>query len=167
MPRRSTGERGASDACDRKAQADVQKKIAAKIAVMENGSCPRGMVVRLHEQEERRDKQAGRPSLSPIALREIQANIADICRRRLARPAVTPDLAENRDTAALIMSDPTRRFVLDPSAKRSEMAAAQCADLHTILEWAGGGKGNVGTSAPEISVSVVAGVGFEPTTFRL
>lgn len=31
----------ASDACDRKAQADVEKKITAKIAAMENGSCPR------------------------------------------------------------------------------------------------------------------------------
>ena len=115
------------------------------------------MVVRLHELKARRDKLADLPSLMPVGLQEIQANLADICRRRLARLAVTPDLAEYRDTAALLMSDPTRRIVLDPSAKRPEMAAAQCADLHTILEWAGAGMGNLGTSAPEISVAVVAG----------
>ena len=42
-------------------------------------------------------------------------------------------------------------------------------DLGAILEWAGNGRGNKKTDIPmrEMSVSVVAGAGFEPATFRL
>ncbi len=42
-------------------------------------------------------------------------------------------------------------------------------DLGAILEWAGSGRENTKTyiPMPEMSVSVVAGAGFEPATFRL
>ena len=115
-------------------------------------------MVRLQELEAWRDKLAERPSLALAGLQEIQANMADICRSGLARLAVTPALTENRDTATLVMSDPTKRIVLAPRAKRFEMAAVQCVDLHTILEWAGNGCQctGIGTSLPGMPVVVVA-----------
>ena len=47
------------------------------------------------------------------------------------------------------------------------MAALLHGDFGTILESAGGGNGSVGTSTLAMSVSVVAGVGFEPAILRL
>ena len=59
--------------------------------------------------------------------------------------------------------------MLTPGEKWAEMDAVLYGDLGTILEWAGNGSQNTktGIPMPEMSVSVVAGVGFEPTTFRL
>ena len=50
-----------------------------------------------------------------------------------------------------------------------EMHAALHGDLGTIIQWAGGGTGKRANDTPQngMSVSVVAGAGFEPATFRL
>jgi site-specific DNA recombinase len=48
------------------------------------------------------------------------------------------------------------RITLTPGSKRGEIAATLHGDLGTILEW-----------TARASVSVVAGAGFEPATFRL
>ncbi len=59
--------------------------------------------------------------------------------------------------------------MLTPGAKWAEMDAVLHGDLGTILEWTGNGHGKAKTDIPipEMSVSVVAGAGFEPATFRL
>ena len=60
-------------------------------------------------------------------------------------------------------------IVLTPGEKWAEMDAVLHGDLGTILEWAGNGPERTKTDIPmpEMSVSVAAGAGFEPETFRL
>ena len=74
-----------------------------------------------------------------------------------------------RDAAASAIRGLIERIVRTPGAKRGEMGATLQGDLGTILEWAGNGQGTTRTDTPArgMSVSVVAGAGFEPTTFGL
>ena len=73
---------------------------------------------------------------------------------------------EDRDAAASAIRGPIERIVLTPSEQWAEMDAVLHGDLGAILEWAGNGRENTKTDIPmpEMSVSVVAGLGFEPAT---
>ncbi len=136
--------RRASGAADRKELADIGKKIRTMIAAIEEGGYVRGMSDRLHELEARQDE----------------------LNERLAGALADP---RDRDEAADAIRGLIERIVLTPGEKRGEMHAALHGDLGTILEWAGSGsrKNRTDTLRRGMSVSVVAGVGFEPTTFRL
>ncbi len=57
------------------------------------------------------------------------------------------------------------RVTLSPGDKRGEMRATLHGDLATIVEWTR--KNKTDTPGSGMSVSVVAGRGFEPLTFRL
>ena len=152
---------------NRKEQADVDRRVAALIAVIEDGGYVRGMVDRLSELEARQDELNERLSAAPADLPDIHPNIADVYRRRVALLAVALDHPGDRDAATAAIRNLIDLIVLTPGKKWGEMDAVLHGDFGTILEWAGGGNGNVDTSAPEMSVSVVAGVGIEPMTFRL
>ena len=162
-------ERRASGASDRKELAEVEKKIAAMIAVIEDGGYVRGMVDRLRELEARQEALNERLSAAPADLPDIHPNVADIYRRKAARLAEALDHPEDRDAAASAIRGLIERIVLTPGAKWAEMDAVLHGDLGTILEWTGNGHGKAKTDIPipEMSVSVVAGAGFEPATFRL
>ena len=162
-------ERRASGATDRKELADIEKRIASMIAAIEEGGYVRGMSDRLRELEARQDEIAERLSAAPVDLPDIHPNIATVYRRKVERLAEALADPRDRDEAADAIRGLIERIVLTPGAKRGEMAAALHGDLGTILEWAGNGRGKGATDTPRsgMSVSVVAGVGFEPTTFRL
>ena len=162
-------ERRASGATDRKELADIEKKIATMLDVIEDGGYARGMMDRMRELEARQDEIAERLSAAPVDLPDIHPNIAIVYRRKVERLAEALADPRDRDEAADAIRGLIERIVLTPGAKRGEMNAALHGDLGTILEWAGSGKGKGATDTPKsgMSVSVVAGVGFEPTTFRL
>ena len=160
-------ERRASGTSDRKEFAGVEKKIASMITVIEDGGYVRGMVDRLRELEARQDELNERLSAAPADLPNIHPNIADTYRRKVARLAEALDHPEDRDAAASAIRGLIDRIVLTPGEKWAEMDAVLHGDLGTIIEWTGAGKGKTDTSRHEMSFSVVAGVGFEPMTFRL
>ena len=58
-------------------------------------------------------------------------------------------------------------IALPPGAKRGEIAVTLHGDLGAILEWTDKIQKTPDTYASGVSVSVVAGAGFEPATFRL
>ena len=93
-------ERRASGASERKELAGVEKKIAAMIAVIEDGGYVRGMVDRLRELEARQEELNELLSAEPADLPDIHPNIADIYRRKVARLAEALDHPEDRDAAA-------------------------------------------------------------------
>ena len=161
--------RRASGANDRKELAGVEKKIAAMIAVIEDGGYVRGMVDRLRELEARQDELNARLASVPSDIPDIHPNVAGIYRRKVARLADALDNPGERDEAASAIRGLIDRIVLLPGARRGEMGAALHGDLGAILEWTGNGQEKKKTDIPMtgMSVSVVAGVGFEPTTFRL
>ena len=147
--------------------ASEKKELAAMIAVIEDGGYVRGMVDRLRELEARQDELNERLS-APADLPDIHPNIADIYRRKVARLAEALDHPEDRDAAASAIRGLIGRIVLTHGEKWAEMDATLHGNLGTILEWAGNGRENTRTDIPMpgMSVSVVAGVGFEPVTFR-
>ena len=152
-------ERRASGASDRKELADVEKRIASMIAVIEDGGYVRGMVDRLRELEARQDELNELLAAVPADLPDIHPNIADIYQRRVARLADALDHPEDRDAAATAIRGLIERIVLTPGEKWAEMDAVLHGDLGTILEWTGNGRENTKTDIPmrEMSVSVVAG----------
>ena len=74
---------------------------------------------------------------------------------------------QERDEAAEAIRALIERITLAPGPKRGEIAATLHGDLGTILEWAAQNANTPGQAGSGVSVSVVAGGGFEPPTFRL
>ena len=107
-------ERRASGASDRKELAQVEKKIASMIAVIEDGGYVRGMVDRLRELEARQDELNERLAAVPADLPDIHPNIADVYRRKVARLAEALDHPEDRDAAASAIRGLIERIVLTP-----------------------------------------------------
>ena len=129
------------------------------IAVIENGGYVRGMVDRLHELEARLDELNECLSAEPADFPVIHPNIADICRRKVARLTEALDHPEDRDASASAIRGLIERIVLTPGEKWAEMDTVLHGDLGPILEWAGNGREKTKTDIPmpEMSVSVVAG----------
>ena len=152
-------ERRASGATDRKELADIEKKIAAIVAVIEDGGYARGMMDRMRELEARQDELSERLSAVPADLPDIHPKIADIYRRKVERLAEALADPRDRDEAAEAIRGLIERIVLTPGEKRGELHATLHGDLGTILEWAGNGAKKGATDSPRtgMSVSVVAG----------
>ena len=162
-------ERRASGAADRKELADIEKKIRAMVTVIEDGGYARGMMDRMRELEARQDELAERLAAVPAGIPDIHPNITIVYRRKVERLAEALADPCDRDEAASSIRGLIERIVLTPGEKRGEMHAALHGDLGTILEWAGAKGGRKVTDIPRggMSVSVVAGAGFEPATFGL
>ncbi len=162
-------ERRASGETDRKELAGIEKKIKTMIDAIEEGGYVRGMSDRLRDLEARQDEINERLATVPTDIPDIHPNIAGVYRRKVERLAEALADPRDRDEAAEAIRGLIERIVLTPGAKRGELHAALHGDLGTIIEWAGSGSRKGETDIPRggMSVSVVAGVGFEPTTFRL
>ena len=119
--------------------------------------------------EARRDELRERLATAPADIPDIHPNVAGLCRRKVERLAEALRDPRERDEAAEAVRGLVERVVLAPGAKRGGMDAALYGDLGAVLEWtAKGAKGNeTDTPSSGMSVSVVAGAGFEPATFRL
>jgi site-specific DNA recombinase len=102
-------------------------------------------------------------------LSDLHPNIAELYRRkvqRLIEALASPDIPADASEAIRGLVE---RVTLLPGEKRGEMRATLHGDLATIIEWTErvGRKNRTDIPGSGMSVSVVAGVGFEPTTFRL
>ena len=155
-------ERRASGATDRKELADIGKKIATMVAVIEDGGYARGMMDRMRELEACQDEINERLSAVPVDLPDIHPNIAIVYRHKVERLAEALADPRDRDEAADAIRGLIERIVLTPGEKRGSVPAALHGDLGTIREWAGNGRGKGATDTPksEMSVSVVAGARF-------
>jgi len=152
-------ERRASGATDRKELAEIEKKIATMLDVIEDGGYARGMMDRMRALEARQDEINERLAAVPVDIPDIHPNIAIVYRRKVERLAEALANPRDRDEAADAIRGLVERIVLTPGEKRGEMDAALHGDLGTILEWAGNGRGKGATDTPKsgMPVSVVAG----------
>ena len=162
-------ERYASSEADRNELAGIEKKMATMITVIEDGGYVKGMIDRLREMEARQEELKERLESAPLKIPEIHPSVAGIYRRKVTRLAEALRTPEERDVAAAAIRGLIESIVLTPGAKRGDLQITLRGDLGAILEWTGNGAKKEKTDAPVsgMSVSVVAGVGFEPTTFRL
>ena len=166
--------RRASAASDRKELAAIEKTIKEIVTIIENGGYTRALIDRLRELEARQDELTDRLSGAAADIPDIHPNVAGVCRRKVERLAEALRHPEERDEAPGATRDLIERITLSPGPKRGQTDAVLYGDLGTIIEWtaAKDRKGNrarknkTDTPVSGMSVSVVAGVGFEPTTFR-
>ena len=154
---------------DRRALEKAEKAIKEIVAAIENGAFSRALGDRLNALEKERAVLRERLEQVPQDLPDLHPNIAEHYRRKierltetLASPEVTPDAGE-------AIRSLVERVTLLPGAQRGEMQATLHGDLATIVEWTErtGRKNKTDIPGSGMSVSVVAGAGFEPATFRL
>jgi len=154
---------------DRRALEKAEKAIKEIVAAIENGAYSRALGDRLNALEKERDVLRERLEQVPQDLPDLHPNIAELYRRKverlteaLAGPDATPDAGE-------AIRSLVERVTLSPGARRGEMLATLHGDLATIVEWTErtGRKNKTDIPGSGMSVSVVAGAGFEPATFRL
>jgi site-specific DNA recombinase len=137
------------------------------LTMIEDGAGSRALVSRLRELEAREDELTARLAQTPTDIPDIHPNVASIYCRKVERLSKALQHPQERDEAADAIRGLIERITLTPGAKRGEIAATLHGDLGAILEWTAQMQKTPGAFASGVSVSVVAGAGFEPATFRL
>jgi site-specific DNA recombinase len=133
----------------------------------------------------RKELEAGQEALqlrlarAPQPLPDIHPNVAEIYRRKVEWLAEALNHPEDRDEAAEAIRGLIERITLTPPPQaRPDRRHPPWRPRHHLRlagpqqqEWQGRKEGEnantPGLAGSGVSVSVVAGVGFEPTTFRL
>ncbi|WP_144865299.1 recombinase family protein [Mesorhizobium sp. J18] len=167
-------ERRSSGELARVELAKVDKALKEIVQAIEDGGYSRMLMDRLRELETRQEALQERMATTPEPLPDIHPNVAHIYRRKVERLAEALNHPKERQEAAEALRGLIERVVLTPGPKRGQIDATLHGELGTILEWverqAAGKSAKKNTPRGDssgVSVSVVAGVGFEPTTFRL
>lgn len=168
-------ERRATDTADRAELEKVLKAIKGVLDIVEEGKGTRTLVDRLLDLEAQEDTIRARLAAAPADVPDIHPNIAEIYRGKVERLADALVCPEEREEAADALRGLIERVVLTPGTRRGQVNAMLHGEFGTILDWLErqqSAKNDTapGAGAPEVSgmsVSVVAGVGFELTTFRL
>jgi site-specific DNA recombinase len=148
----------------------VQRKIASMIRAIEDGLYQPSMKARMAELEAEKaaleEQLATAPELPKVRL---HPNLAGMYRQNVA--ALEQALAdpEIKAEAAQIVRSQIEQITLTPNAEDS-LDIHLYGDLARILQLCEAGERKSerpGTNVPGRELSVVAGVGFEPATFRL
>ena len=152
-------ERRAAGNADRKALAEVEKKIGEIIAAIEGGGYTRALTHHLRKLEAEQDALTERLASVPTDLPDIHPNVTGIYRRKVARLSEALRNPQERDEAAAAIRDLIERITLAPGPKRGQIDATLHGDLGAILDWAGSKdqKSKTDTLGAGVSVSVVAG----------
>ena len=165
-------QRRASETADRVELARIDKAIAGLVALAEQGKGTRTLVDRLLDLEAQQDAIQARLGAVTSDAPDIHPNIAEIYRRKVERLAEALDHPEERNEAADAIRGLIERVTLVPGTKRGEVHATLTGEFGAIMEWIAQREAAENDNTPSafasgVSVSVVAGTGFEPVTFRL
>jgi site-specific DNA recombinase len=156
--------RAAGGQRDRKL-ADVKRKIAAIITAIEQGIITPTTKERLLALEA---EQANLLRVVPAqSMSAIHPNLAQLYRDKVVRleeELANPEIAVE---AKSLLRSMIRTITITPGARRGEVSLELHGELGSVLAVAQGKKNKDGIPDSRIQVSVVAGAGFEPTTFRL
>ena len=162
---RLQGERR-SDAAQRDRKlADVKRKIGGIIDAIERGIITATTKERLEALEA--EKAALERAPAAPALPAIHPNLAERYRNAVIRLEEELNDPELNAEAKSLLRRLIKTIKIFPGAKRGEVELELHGELAVILAFAQGAKNRAGTPVSRIQVSVVAGAGFEPTTFRL
>ncbi len=134
-------------------------RIVDIVAAIENDGCTRTLMDRLRELEAKQDELTERLSNTLADLPDIHPNVAGIYRRKVGTPRGGARKAPGARRGGQGYPGPDRAHRACLWPEMSDQHATLHGDLNTILEsTAHTGQGNrTGTSAPGLSVSVVAG----------
>jgi len=93
-------ERRSSGDADRKALADVEKKLKEIVTAIEDGGYSRPLMTRLREVEAKQDELTARLSRAPLDIPDLHPNVAGVYRRKVERLAEALQRRQERDEAA-------------------------------------------------------------------
>jgi site-specific DNA recombinase len=151
-------ERRLSVDSDRRALADVERKIKDVGTVIENGGYKPALLDRLDELELQRGRLRERLARVSATPPDVHPNISEVFRAKVARLAETLNDPVDRAQAAQAIRSLIERVVLSPDPDSGEIKATLEGELGTILEWVAQQTTNTGrTKMRGVSVSVVAG----------
>ena len=110
----------------------------------------------------------------PADIPDIHPNASGIYRKKVERLTEALNTPEDRNEAAEAIRSLVEKITLRPGPNRGQIDATLHGELGTILGWieaqavGKARKRETPAAFPTgVSVSVVAGIGFEPMTFRL
>jgi site-specific DNA recombinase len=145
---------------------DIERKIAAIISAIEDGKYTPSLKTRLValEQEKARAEMRLRTS-KPAPVLRLHTKLPELYRSKVERLTEALNAPDTVTEAAEILRGLIDRIVLTP------VDNVLCAELHgdlaVLARFAQAKEGRAEPGDSALRLSVVAGVGFEPTTFRL
>ena len=161
-------ERRAASAAGQIELRKVVKAIDAIVDLVEEGRHTPAILERLYGLEDRAAELRAQQAAAPSDVPDIHPNIAELYRRKVTRLAETLNDPADRDEAADALRSLIEKVELRPGSQRGEVHAVLHGEIGAILDWLEGRYDNTpGTYVSGVSVSMGAGAGFEPATFRL
>ena len=131
------------------------------------------MTDRMRELEAREDELKALLAEEPADVLDLHPGVAEVYRRKVERLAEALNAREDRAEAATALRALIEKIVLTPGTSRGEVHATLHGELGQVLSWTATREGRSKTQSTPglvpsgVSVSVGAGTGFEPVTFRL
>jgi site-specific DNA recombinase len=154
--------------------AKIKRTLKQMLSVIEEGGHTRGMTDRMRELEAREDVLGELLAQEPADIPDIHPNVSGIYRKKVERLTEALNTPEDRNEAAEAIRALVEKITLRPGPNRGEIDATLHGELGTILGWIEAQavektrkRETPAAFATGVSVSVVAGIGFEPMTFRL
>ena len=151
--------------------AAVERKVASIVSAIEDGGYSRTLSDRLSSLErEKESLTAPLVAAGPAPVLRIHPRLADVYAEKVAKLEVALNDPLIRDEAGDLIRSLISEITLRPREDECGVDAVLHGDLATILAFCDAGKHKSklpGARAPGSSLSVVAGIGFEPMTFRL
>ena len=144
--------------------ADVKQRLAGIVDAIERGIITPTTKARLETLEPERGQLESAPVEAPLPA--IHPNLTQLYRDKVARLEVELADPEIAAEAKSVLRSLIKTIKITPGPRRGKVELELQGELASILAMAQGKRNKDGTPVSRIQVSVVAGVGFEPTTFR-
>ncbi|MDH7789035.1 site-specific DNA recombinase [Ochrobactrum sp. 19YEA23] len=155
-------------------QAKVDKQIRGMIEAIKEGMFHPSMKCEMDALEARKDELRELLAESPQDVPDLLPSASAIYAKKVADLTATLNQPEDRVQAAEVLRTLIEKIVLSPGKARGEIDALLYGELSTILNWIERQTAEKaqktktpGAGLTGVSVSVVAGAGFEPAAFRL
>ncbi len=148
----------------------IERKIAALVSAVEDGRYSSSLADRLTALEAERDSLKSRENSEPLPIVRLHPRLGEIYAEKIATLEQALNDPAIRTEAAGILRSLIERVELRPSQEGGRLDAILHGDLARILTLCEAAAGTKKRPEPEGSgrlLSVVAGAGFEPATFRL
>jgi hypothetical protein len=150
--------------------AKVEKQIHGMVDAIKEGMFQQSMIVAMDALEARKAELSALLAEAPADTPDILPSASKVYAKKVAHLTEALNRPEDRPEAAQALRGLIERIVLRPGAKRGQIDATRHSDLGTILSWTAARNTEKeaqtktpAASATGVSVSVVAGTGFEPS----
>ena len=145
----------AQTAADRQASTKIERAIASMITAIEDGLYQPAMKARMAELEQQKAEIAARLRTAEPEMPDVNPNIAEVYRRKVARLAETLTDPQTNQEASMAIRSLIGDIVLMPGTKRGEVHATLRGELMNILDFASG-RNTPGTSMSRVITTAVA-----------